>query len=52
VVIGWTDPECSRPFLSAFLLGYYDPDGKLVYAAASAPASILPSLGRYDGGGR
>jgi bifunctional non-homologous end joining protein LigD len=32
VVIGWTDPEGSRPFLGALLLGYYHPDGKLVYA--------------------
>jgi bifunctional non-homologous end joining protein LigD len=32
VVIGWTDPEGSRPFLGALLLGYYDPNGKLVYA--------------------
>jgi len=32
VVIGWTDPEGSRPFFGALLLGYYDPNGKLVYA--------------------
>jgi bifunctional non-homologous end joining protein LigD len=32
VVIGWTDPEGSRSFLGALLLGYYDPGGKLVYA--------------------
>ncbi len=32
VVIGWTDPEGSRPFLGALLLGYYDLDGKLIYA--------------------
>jgi bifunctional non-homologous end joining protein LigD len=32
VVIGWTDPEGSRPFLGALLLGYYDPAGRLVYA--------------------
>jgi ATP-dependent DNA ligase len=32
VVLGWTDPEGSRPFLGALLLGYYDPDGRLVYA--------------------
>jgi len=31
-VIGWTDPEGSRPHLGALLLGYYDPDGNLVYA--------------------
>jgi bifunctional non-homologous end joining protein LigD len=32
VVIGWTEPEGRRPYLGALLLGYYDPDGKLVYA--------------------
>jgi bifunctional non-homologous end joining protein LigD len=32
VVIGWTDPEGSRPFLGALLLGYYDPGGRLVFA--------------------
>jgi bifunctional non-homologous end joining protein LigD len=32
VVIGWTDPEGSRPFLGALLLGYYDPAGRLIYA--------------------
>jgi bifunctional non-homologous end joining protein LigD len=32
VVVGWTDPEGSRPFIGALLLGYYDPSGRLVYA--------------------
>jgi bifunctional non-homologous end joining protein LigD len=32
VVVGWTDPEGSRPHLDALLLGYYAPDGP-----ASAP---------------
>ena len=32
VVIGWTDPEGPRPFLGALLLGYYDADGRLVFA--------------------
>jgi bifunctional non-homologous end joining protein LigD len=31
-VVGWTDPEGSRPFLGALLLAYYDRDGRLVYA--------------------
>jgi ATP-dependent DNA ligase len=30
VVVGWTDPEGARPFLGALLLGYYDPDGRLI----------------------
>jgi ATP-dependent DNA ligase len=32
VVVGWSDPEGSRPWLGALLLGYYDPDGRLIYA--------------------
>ena len=32
VVIGWTDPEGGRHRVGALLLGYYAPDGKLVYA--------------------
>jgi bifunctional non-homologous end joining protein LigD len=32
VVVGWTDPEGSRPWLGALLLAYYDLDGRLVYA--------------------
>jgi hypothetical protein len=28
VVVGWTDPEGSRPFLGALLLAYYDPAGR------------------------
>jgi bifunctional non-homologous end joining protein LigD len=31
LVVGWTDPEGSRPYLGALLLAYYDPDGRLVY---------------------
>jgi ATP-dependent DNA ligase len=32
VVIGWTEPEGSRPHLGSVLLGYYRPDGSLTYA--------------------
>jgi bifunctional non-homologous end joining protein LigD len=32
VVVGSTDPEGARSWLGALLLGYYDPDGRLVYA--------------------
>ena len=31
-MVGWTAPEGSRPWLGALLLGYYNPDGRLVYA--------------------
>ncbi len=32
VIVGWTDPEGSRPALGSLLLGYYGEDGKLAYA--------------------
>jgi hypothetical protein len=32
VVVGWSDPEGARPLLGALLLGYYEPDGRLIYA--------------------
>jgi DNA ligase D-like protein (predicted ligase) len=32
VIVGWSDPEGSRPYLGALLLGYYTDDGKLIYA--------------------
>ena len=32
LVIGWTDPEGARPYIDALLLGYFDPNGRLVYA--------------------
>jgi bifunctional non-homologous end joining protein LigD len=32
VIIGWSDPEGTRPHLGALLLGYYTDDGKLIYA--------------------
>jgi bifunctional non-homologous end joining protein LigD len=32
VIVGWSDPEGARPLLEALLLGYYEPDGRLIYA--------------------
>src|SRR5215472_14712074 len=32
VVVGWSEPEGRRPFVGSLLLGYYGPDGRLVYA--------------------
>ena len=32
IVVGWSDPEGSRHRLGSLLLGYYAPDGKLIYA--------------------
>jgi bifunctional non-homologous end joining protein LigD len=32
VIVGWSEPEGARPLLGALLLGYYEPDGQLIYA--------------------
>ena len=32
VVVGWSEPEGRRPYLGALLLGYYDSEGRLIYA--------------------
>ncbi len=49
VVVGWTDPEGSRPYLGALLLGYYTDDGRLAYAGrvgTGMPAKVLADLRR------
>ena len=49
VVVGWTDPEGSRPHLGALLLGYYTDDGKLIYAGrvgTGMPEKVLKDLRR------
>ena len=48
VVVGWTEPEGRRPHLGALLLGYYDPNGKLI--SVLEPASTTPSSSAYGGG--
>ena len=46
VVVGWTDPEGSRPWLGALLLGYYDPDGRLIYAGRAGTGIDYAELER------
>jgi bifunctional non-homologous end joining protein LigD len=46
VVVGWTDPEGTRPWLGALLLAYYDPDGRLVYAGRVGTGIDHAELGR------
>ena len=49
VVIGWSDPEGSRPHLGALLVGYYTDDGKLIYAGrvgTGMPVKVLAELRR------
>jgi DNA ligase D-like protein (predicted ligase) len=47
VIVGWSDPEGSRPYLGALLLGYYTDDGKLIYAGrvgTGMPDRVLADL--------
>jgi ATP-dependent DNA ligase len=49
VVVGWTDPEGSRPHLGALLLGYCTDDGRLIYAGrvgTGMPDKVLADLRR------
>ena len=49
VVVGWSDPEGTRPHLGALLLGYYTDDGKLMYAGrvgTGMPDKVLADLRR------
>jgi DNA ligase D-like protein (predicted ligase) len=49
VVVGWSDPEGSRPLLGALLLGYYTDDGKLIYAGrvgTGMPVKVFADLHR------
>jgi DNA ligase D-like protein (predicted ligase) len=49
VIVGWSDPEGSRPHLGALLLGYYADDGMLIYAGrvgTGMPDKVLADLRR------
>ena len=49
VIVGWSDPEGTRPHLGALLLGYYTDDGKLIYAGrvgTGMPIKVLANLRR------
>ena len=46
VVVGWTDPAGSRPWLGALLRAYYDPNGRLVYAGRVGAGIDHAELGR------
>jgi DNA ligase D-like protein (predicted ligase) len=43
VVVGWSDPEGSRHRIGALLLGYYTPEGKLVYAGRAGTGTVSPT---------
>jgi DNA ligase D-like protein (predicted ligase) len=49
VVVGWSDPEGTRPHLGALLLGYYTEDRKLIHAGrvgTGMPVKVLADLRR------
>jgi bifunctional non-homologous end joining protein LigD len=53
VIVGWSDPEGSRPYLGALLLGFYSDDGKLIYAGrvGTGMTGAMPT-GRWRRSGR
>jgi DNA ligase D-like protein (predicted ligase) len=49
IIVGYSDPEGSRPYFGALLLGYYDDDGKLLYAGRAGTGFSDAELRRvYD----
>ena len=46
IVLGWSDPEGSRHRIGALLLGYYTPDGKLLYAGRAGTGLPVAELDR------
>jgi ATP-dependent DNA ligase len=44
VVVGWSDPEGSRLHVGALLLGYYEPDGCLIYAGRVGTGMTVKTL--------
>ena len=49
IIVGWSDPEGSRPHLGALLLGYYTDEGNLTYAGRvgmGMPVKVLADLRR------
>jgi bifunctional non-homologous end joining protein LigD len=46
VVVGWSDPEGSRHRIGSLLLGYYTPQGKLIYAGRAGTGMPIAELER------
>jgi bifunctional non-homologous end joining protein LigD len=46
VVVGWSDPEGSRHRIGSLLLGYYTPDGQLIYAGRAGTGTPDAELER------
>lgn len=50
VVVGWSDPEGSRPHIGALLLGYYTANGALRYAGRVGTGMTVAELAQALGG--
>jgi bifunctional non-homologous end joining protein LigD len=44
VVVGWSDPEGSRHLVGSLLLGYHDPEGRLIYAGRVGTGMSVKTL--------
>jgi DNA ligase D-like protein (predicted ligase) len=44
VIVGWTDPKGTRPYLGSLLLGYYTQDDRLLYAGRAGTGMTEPVL--------
>ena len=44
VVVGWSDPGGSRHLVGSLLLGYYDPEGRLIYAGRVGTGMSVKTL--------
>lgn len=49
VVVGWSDPEGTRHRIGALLLGYYTPEGDLIYAGRVGTGMPVAELERLYG---
>jgi bifunctional non-homologous end joining protein LigD len=44
VIVGWSEPEGSRNGIGALLLGYFEPDGRLLYAGRVGTGMSVKTL--------
>jgi DNA ligase D-like protein (predicted ligase) len=49
VIVGYSEPEGSRPYIGALLLAYYDDEGRLVYAGRVGTGMSGAELRRLHG---
>ena len=47
-LVGWSDPEGTRPFLGSLLLGFHDGDGRLLYAGRVGTGMSQETLAHHQ----